>query len=133
MARRNRTQRLGVAADTDDDFWAEVEDVVEFAEGLPDTFLECRELGHLWRPYHATFNEYGGYDRVLRCSRCYTKRVQVITRRGVVVKNSYLHPEGYLHVGMGRITGDARGAMRLVSLQRQVKTAESKAKKRKAS
>lgn len=131
---RTRTTRRRNTTDPDAEFWAELEEVVDFAEGLPDTFLECRELGHLWRPWYAGLNEYGSYDRILRCTRCYTKRVQVISARGVVVKNSYIHPEGYLHKGMGRIAGDARGAMRLVSLKRQVKRVDEKTKsKRKAS
>lgn len=131
---RSRTSALRVA---DDDWLEGLEEIQDFAAELPEKFLECRELGHLWRPWTARSNELGGYDRTLRCTRCLTKREQVITARGIVHSNKYIHPEGYLHKGMGRIVGDGRGLLRLESVKRQaVKLAdknESRTPKKKVS
>lgn len=130
MARRTSSFRAA------DDAWLdEFAELVQFAEELPERFLECRELGHLWRPWAALSNPDGGYDRTLRCTRCQTKREQIITSRGVVTSNRYIHPEGYLHKGMGRIVGDGRGLLRLTSVKRQaIKMAEkAESNKRKAS
>src|SRR5688572_3545900 len=83
--------------------YADLADVQEFAKNLPSKFLECRELGHLWRPHDASRFKDGGFERVLRCTRCTTKRIQEITMRGEVMRQHYKHPEGYLTDGMGRI------------------------------
>lgn len=104
----------------DTDGYALPEDVQEFAEGLPEKFLYCREMGHNWRPYTAGRFKDGGFERVLRCSRCRTRRVQEISNKGVIVKNQYVHPEGYLSKGMGRIVGEGRGVLRLESIKRIV-------------
>jgi hypothetical protein len=42
------------------------------------------------------------------------------TARGVVLTNQYIHPDGYLMTGLGRIVGDGRGVLRLESITRQV-------------
>jgi hypothetical protein len=42
------------------------------------------------------------------------------------VTNKYIHPEGYLHKGMGRIIGEGRGLLRLESIKRTVTKIESK-------
>jgi hypothetical protein len=118
-----RTAALKVAEEA---LGAELDEVQEFAENLPEKYLQCRELGHLWRPWTAASNPDGGFDRTLRCTRCHTKREQVITNRGVVVTNKYIHPEGYLHKGMGRIIGEGRGLLRLESIKRTVTKIESK-------
>src|SRR5262245_10436346 len=101
--------------------WAEPDEVRDFAHGLSESALQCRELGHLWRPYTASFSTHEGvYHRSLRCSRCRTERVQVLSDKGTVLSNGYVYPDGYLHAGMGRIAGDARDVLRLESLQRSV-------------
>ena len=99
---------------------ADLDDVQEFAQSLPERFLYCREMGHNWRPYSAGRFRDGGFERVLRCSRCRTKRFQEISARGVVLKSQYEHPKGYLSEGMGRIVGEGRGLLRLESIKRIV-------------
>ena len=133
-----RRARILETAQDDREFFEAMSDIFAFAEDLPEKYLECRELGHLWRPWTAISNPDGGFDRTLRCTRCTCKRIQVLSGRGVVLRNYYEHPEGYLHKGMGRIEGDARGALRLASVRKQaVRLAESNEKrataKRKAS
>lgn len=101
--------------------YADLGEVADFAEGLKETFLHCRELGHNWRPYTAKkrrAKDGGGFIRTLRCTRCKTTREQEIDRTGMVQTNKYEHPEGYLHKGMGRIVGEGRGLLRLESLKR---------------
>lgn len=98
--------------------------VESFAEGLSDAYLHCRELGHLWRPKGAKpyrDEDGGGWIRTLRCYRCTTKRVQEISSSGMVLSNKYIHPEGYLMEGLGRIVGEGRGVLRLQAIKRITK------------
>lgn len=99
---------------------ADADDVRAFAQGLPERFLYCREMGHNWRPFSAGSHPDGGFERVLRCVRCKAKRFQTISSAGVVLGSRYEHPEGYLSEGLGRIVGEGRGALRLESMRRIV-------------
>jgi hypothetical protein len=103
---------------------ADLDDVRDFAQSLPERFLYCREMGHNWRPFSAGKYKDGGFERVLRCTRCRTKRFQEISNRGIIVGSRYEHPEGYLSNGLGRIVGEGRGALRLESIKRIVAKAE---------
>lgn len=99
--------------------YADVGEVESFAEALPDSFLHCRELGHLWRPYSGGRHSDGtGFSRILKCYRCKTKREQEIDSRGMILANKYIYPEGYQVEGLGRIIGEGRGVLRLQSLSR---------------
>lgn len=104
----------------DDRDFADLGFVQEFAEGLPERFLYCREMGHNWRPFSAGRHKDGGFERTLRCTRCKTKRIQSISDRGIILSSHYEHPEGYLSKGMGRIVGEGRGVLRLESIKRIV-------------
>lgn len=76
-------------------------DPATFVGDLSDKWLQCRELGHQWRPLTVSFDKRGGaYDRRLRCPSCRTVRVQVLTGSGHVVSNRYDYPEGYLAKGV---------------------------------
>lgn len=99
---------------------ASTEEVASFARGLPAKFLECRELGHMWRPFTVRLADGGGYDRVLRCPRCRTERWQLLSTFGSLVSNHYKYPEGYANAGHGRIVGDGRDVLRLESVTRQL-------------
>lgn len=102
--------------------YADVGEVETFAEGLPDKYLHCRELGHLWRPYSGgRFAEGDGFTRILKCHRCRTKREQEIDGRGMILANKYIYPEGYQVEGLGRIVGEGRGVLRLQSMIRLTK------------
>lgn len=96
-------------------------DVREFAESLPEKFLQCRELTHNWMPFNVGRHRDGGYERTLRCSRCKTRKIQHLTTDGMLVGTArYGHPEGYLTEGLGRIDSNGRGMLRVVSMQRSM-------------
>lgn len=93
-----------------------------WAEDLPDAFIMCRDMGHTWRPYRASWNpQERGYDRVLRCGRCKTERKQLISESGLIERGSYDYPDGYsAPAGTGHIDGNGRGALRLESTLRLI-------------
>lgn len=108
-----------------DESLAHLKDVQAFAAELPASFLQCRELGHLWRPYRAGLHPDGGYERVLRCGRCRTRREQSLSVMGMVLTNKYVYPDGYqTEHGLGRIVGEGRGMLRLESIKRVLPDAE---------
>lgn len=116
MASRKRRTRPPEYADPDD--------VREWAHGLSQSYLLCRELGHNWRPHTARWvTEDQCFERSLRCTRCKTERRQVLSSRGAVASSHYVYPDGYQTHQMGRIAGDSRDALRLESINR---TLESK-------
>lgn len=125
MPRRMRRAALAIVDDAPYPPSADVDlkAVEEFAAGLKKTFLHCRELGHLWRPFRARRHPDGGFERTLRCSRCGTTRRQSLSSRGMVLSNVYEHPEGYLTNGLGRIVGEGRGLLRLESISRDIEAA----------
>lgn len=107
---------------------ADVSEVEQFAHGLSMNYLQCRELGHNWRPHTARWvQDQGCYERVLRCVRCQTLRIQLLDQYGAIISSSYKHAEGYLHKGMGRIVGESRDIVRLESLTRFLSSATNKA------
>lgn len=97
--------------------FADVHEVKAFAESLPDKYLECREMNHIWKPFTGRYIE-GGILRILKCPRCKTEKHQEITLSGALMRSWYKHPEGYLHEGLGRIAGNGRDALRVESLAR---------------
>lgn len=111
---------MAVAAlERDHELYADPKEVAAFAEVLPERFLHCREMNHNWRPHTVGTYKDGGYERTLRCVRCKTLKVQHLDRYGMLVGSAkYEHPDGYLHVGMGRIVGESRGLLRLESIKR---------------
>jgi hypothetical protein len=120
MARR--TRRLRVAE-------AEPSEVEQWAHHLKQSWLLCRELGHTWKPHTARYvPEQRAYERTLRCARCTTERRQVLDGSGHVVSSQYAHPDGYLHKGLGRVTGEGRDALRLESLTRFIDQSSSKSR-----
>lgn len=121
--RTAKSRRLAVvepdpATPTRVDF-ADPGEVREWADTLPERFLHCRELNHNWRPYNVGRHRDGGFERVLRCSRCKARKYQHLSTDGMLVGSPRLeYPDGYLHTGNGRITGTSRGVLRLASLSR---------------
>lgn len=78
-------------------------------------------MRHSWRPFSAKWlPEIECYERIRRCSRCKTKKKQVIAPGGGVVSSQYDYPDGYQTEGMGRLAGDSLDALRLVSLYREI-------------
>lgn len=100
---------------------ADVHEVAEFAAGLSTSYLLCRELQHNWKPFSAHWDEeHHNYERVIRCVRCRTRKVQRLSDRGGILSSHYEYPDGYLHATLGRIVGEARDTLRLESLIRSL-------------
>lgn len=105
-----------------------VEEIAAFAAELPEKFLLCRELGHLWRPYDAHWDtEHNCYVRVLRCTRCYTRRHQNLSSLGGVLASHYEYVDGYQSKGLGRIEKEGRDRLRLESITRTIASNGKKA------
>lgn len=85
---------------------------------MPDNFIQCRDYRHAWRPFHVEELRDGGFEQILRCSRCKSKRIRLIGSRGQLVKREYDYTKGYVIKGMGRLTGNELDAMRLESIMR---------------
>lgn len=97
-----------------------------FAAGLRDAFISCRELGHVWRPHTVQYDaSSASYDRVLRCTRCRTERVQVLNRHGHVVANRYRYVEGYQAKNVERGVY-SRDVFRVEAVERFLKKASEK-------
>lgn len=98
------------------------DEVESFAKGMRISHLQCRELGHNWRPWVARYDtEHNAYERALRCTRCRTERWETIGLSGAKLGSRYVYPEGYTAPdGMGRIVGEGRDALRLESLTRSI-------------
>lgn len=81
--------------------------------------LQCRDFGHSWRPYTASWNATERcYETQLRCARCKTMRVRLIGQAGQLLRNNYDYTEGYLIKGMGRLDTADRDVIRLQSVLR---------------
>lgn len=81
----------------------------DFAGGLSNAFLQCRELGHVWRPWTVDYNrQERSFFRQLRCSSCKTIRKQLLNHHGHVISNSYDYSDGYLsrHLQPGTYSRD---------------------------
>jgi hypothetical protein len=104
---------------------ADPDAVAHWSEHLPDNYVTCRDMRHTWRPYTAKPID-GGYERVLRCARCGTRRVQELDMRGHVRRGHYVYPDGYqAPPGTGRMDSDA---LRLESTLRYMTKTTTKGK-----
>jgi hypothetical protein len=114
---------------------ADRHEVEGFAQGLSISHLQCRELGHNWRPWVARRDpEHNAYERALRCTRCRTERWETIGLTGVKLGAHYKYPDNYTApAGMGRIVGEGRDALRLESLTRSLVQVEAGPSNSKAS
>lgn len=94
-------------------------DLDRWADGLPDDYLMCRDLGHVWRSYTARLTSESTYERTMQCERCGTLRHQECSASGAVLGNGYSYEAGYLAPkNTGRLTSGDRDALRLSSLIR---------------
>lgn len=85
---------------------------------LSDGQLLCRDFGHSWRPYTARWiAQRRQYEEALRCTRCKTMRLRLISESGELLANRYRYADGYLVEGIGRLTGDDRDALRVAAMQ----------------
>ena len=101
---------------------ASASEVARWSHGLNDEFLLCRDIGHQCRAYTARYvPEENCYTRTMRCGRCTTERHQSISTAGVVLSGGYSYAEGYVAPkGQGRLSGNARGALRIESIMRLI-------------
>lgn len=108
------------------------EDVRQLSQELSEAFLHCRDYGHQWRMANA--ERHGRGSRVIRtrtmyCPSCKYNKYQTFDSRGIMVEEKVDYPEGYLIKGLGRITGDTKGLIRIESIDRLIEKTEAKAKK----
>lgn len=103
-------------------------EVAHWATHLTETFLSCRDMGHAWRPYTASWVPRDReYRRTLLCSRCKTQRVQRLNSSGYVESTHYVYPDEYLlPAGNGTYDSAARAAVHLASVQRMVEKEEAR-------
>lgn len=109
-------------------------DVSSWAADLPSRFLECRDLGHNWRPLSAYLAELAlsdterltVYEQTMRCSRCRTERFRRLgAATGTILGNGYAYPDGYLSPpNTGRLTSSDRDGLRLEALTRTLTSAQ---------
>lgn len=86
---------------------------------MPNEHLQCRDFGHSWRPFTATWESSDRYYEVqLRCARCKTVRIRLVGQRGQLIRSRYDYADGYVVKGMGRLDGDERDMLRLESVLR---------------
>ena len=94
-------------------------DLDALIDHMPENHLQCRDFGHSWRPYTATWDAPARcYVTQLRCSRCRTLRERIIGQNGQQLGSHYLYADGYLVEGMGRLGPADRNHLRLVSVLR---------------
>lgn len=104
-------------------------DAVDWLSDLPASFLACRDIGHAWRPYTASWESAERrYRRVLRCSRCKADRVQFLDASGHVESTHYDYPDGYTRPAgseFGPYDAAMRNAVHLLGVTRLVEQATS--------
>jgi hypothetical protein len=99
--------------------WASVEDAAELARDWNYEYLECRVNRHSWQQTDSVFIKKYQYFRVwTQCTRCDSKRYQECAKNGVPYMSQLTYSTGFLAKGLGRIAGDALGAVRVEMLNR---------------
>lgn len=95
------------------------DDLAGWARDLPDDFLQCRDIGHTWRPAGARITSESTYERSMRCGRCKAERMQTLSATGAILGGGYHYEDGYLAPrNSGRMTTDRRDGLRLESVLR---------------
>lgn len=104
--------------------------LVGWAQSLPDAQLLCRDIGHAWKSWRAWWDaEAHAYQRSLRCIRCKSERQQTLSDSGHSLSAHYVYAEGYLAPkGSGTLGVAERDLLRLESIVRLVDEAEPKRK-----
>lgn len=103
---------------------ASIGDVQEYLSTAKVAWINCRSKGHNMLDHDVKSDEETNvYLVTLRCSRCYTKRHEVVNMTtGEVLSSKYdSWPEGYLlPKGTGRMDSEARGLVRVTRLHNTV-------------
>jgi hypothetical protein len=100
-------------------------DVQAFVHDLSDKYLACRRLGHQWR-HHDVRRDSSGFTEVLRCSSCFTRRIDELSLHGHVLGRRYQHADGYLATNVTGGVAGSRDLFRLEALTRLVAKVEQK-------
>ncbi len=96
-------------------------EVEKWAHDLNQSNLECRNYGHSWRPVTAVWIEDERvYEEMVRCGRCRSERLKLLDRFGMVVSSQYRYTRGYLKQGIGRLSPQDRGMLRLEAVARRI-------------
>lgn len=98
-------------------------DVRGVAGKMPEEFLRCRDLNHVWAQYRVK-RVRGGYERSLYCRSCKTAKHQFISPRGEILAGHYTYNDGYQIKGLGRIQADSKAVLRLEALDRSLRSGE---------
>ena len=83
---------------------------------MSDEQIACRDGNHSFTvPIEASRTRTGAWRRFGCRNGCGAERIQTLTSYGLVVKSriDYKNAKGYLLVGIGRLTGTAKGAARM--------------------
>ena len=92
-----------------------------WADEQSTAHLMCRDTGirHRWNPL--TVRREGRYFiETLVCERCRTEKDRYLTQTGLVKKNKFRYPEGYVRQGEGRLTKAENAKIRMTALQRRM-------------
>lgn len=93
--------------------------VESFAHSLPDRYVRCRELGHVWRPRTARWiSAERVYERVLHCTSCRTEKLQLVNSQGHIISSHYRYADRYLAQHVKGLGGGARDVYRLEAINR---------------
>ena len=104
--------------------------VTAFAAALPSAYLECRDYGHAWSAYTASWvPKSREWHRVLVCMRCQGRRVEHLAgATAVKTKRHYEMPADYFAPpGLGPLDAEGRALLRLALLSRTEETIEEEA------
>jgi hypothetical protein len=92
-------------------------DLEKAVQSMKVEYVQCRDFGHSWRPYHAKWwPKENAYESQLRCARCSCVRTRWLSRTGSQIGGAYDYPAGYQMKGLGRLSGTDRDVIRLQSI-----------------
>lgn len=97
-------------------------------ENIPETYLWCRDVRHSWDHYDVKdhrnkITRRNEMHQVLRCDRCSTLRIRVLTPSGDFIRSGgYVYPDGYLLKDHGSMTPADRAMIRKINIKRNRKT-----------
>lgn len=97
-----------------------VQRIKDVAKQYPDGYTECRTIGHGWKSLEAGWLKDGNIERVLGCTRCEARRIQVLNKQGYLIHSHYNYPDGYAMKGVGRLDADGRAILRITSVAKQL-------------
>ena len=99
--------------------------VTSWAEQLPSSYLQCRDIGHSWKPLAASWVPADRqYHRELQCGRCRALRAQRLSSTGYVESSWYVYPDDYLMPPGSTYDTAARAVVHLASVTQLIDRAQ---------